>query len=171
MITLKTTIKDLGAKTGLKELEKRLTKPQQALKECGLVLLRSIAKTFKAGGRPVRWTPSRRANRSRGQTLVNTARLKNSITLRVFKKKLKVGTNVKYAAIQHLGGHIEKTVAVKKHRRFITQAFGKPIKGRKVLVKSHDRKMNTQIPARPYLVIQKADYRMFTRIIGDYLTQ
>lgn len=170
MVAVKVTIKDIEAKTVLKNLEQRLSKPQQALKECGLVLLRSISKTFKAGGRPVRWKPSLRAIKSKGQTLVKTARLKNSITMQVLGKTMTVGTNVKYGRIHQLGGHIQKNVTVKAHWRQMNKAFGKPIAGRKVLVKSHQRDMDITIPARPYLVIQDEDWRVFERIFGDYLT-
>ena len=170
MIRLKTSIKDLGGKARLGRLAERMSNPEPAIKECGLVLLRSIAKTFKAGGRPKRWKKSKRAKAGGGKTLIDTARLKNSITMRVSGKFLRVGTSVKYAAIHHLGGEITNNVRVKRHYRFVTRAFGKDIEGRKVLVKSHDRKMNTKIQARPFLVIQKEDRRVFDRILGDYVT-
>jgi len=171
MITIKTTIKEMEMKTALKGLSTRLTRPQKALKECGLVLLRSISKTFKAGGRPVRWRPSKRAlSGSKGKTLIDTARLKHSITMTVNGKKLKVGTNVKYAAIHHLGGRIKKNVTVKKFWRYMDTAFGKPIPARSVLVRSHRRNMDLTMPARPFLVIQDADWRVFGRIFEEYLT-
>ena len=71
MLQLKYSIKDMEARTALQDLEGRLSKPEKALKEFGLVLLRSIAKTFKAGGRPVRWKPSLRARREGGKTFGN----------------------------------------------------------------------------------------------------
>lgn len=169
MIALEYSLEDLEAKAGLKQLKKRLSKPEQALKECGLVLLRSIAKTFKAGGRPVRWKPSKRAKAVGGKTLIKTAQLKNSITMRVSDKTLTVGTSVKYAAIHDLGGRINKNVTVKKHRRYMTKAFGKPIAGREVLVKSHQRKMDIDMPQREFLVVQDSDHRIFKRIFQDHL--
>jgi len=164
MITIKTTIKDMEMKTGLKGLTTRLTRPQKALRECGLVFLRSISKTFKAGGRPVRWKPSKRGL-SGGKTLIDTARLLRSITMKVLSKSVQWGTNVKYAAVQHLG--INKNVKVRQHWRTMTKAFGKSIDGRRVLVLAHQRHM--KVPARPFLVIQDADWRVFRKIFGEYL--
>jgi len=170
MISLRYSIKDLEARTALKEVAERMSRPEQALKECGLVLLRSVAKNFKAGGRPVRWKKSKRAKREHGQTLVDTARLKKSITMQVSGKKLIVGTNVKYAAMHHFGGKINKNVTVKKFWRYMDKAFGKRIPARKVLVRSHQRHMKFEVPERPFLMVQDEDWRVFRRIIGDYVT-
>lgn len=169
-ISARYSIDDLEAKKALDGIEHRLARSEKPLMECGLVLLRSIAKTFEAGGRPVRWKPSVRAKTTGGKTLIKTARLMRSITMTVLGRILTVGTNVKYARIHHLGGEIRKNVTVKKHRRFITQAFGKPIEGRRILVRSHQRQMDIDMPKRPYLIIQDADYRVFNRIVADYTT-
>jgi len=169
MVAVKYSIEDLEAKTKLKHLEKRLTQPEKALKACGLVLLRSIAQNFKAGGRPVRWHPSKRASIKKGQTLIKSGDLKKSITMKVVGNKLTVGTKKKYAAIHQLGGQIDKNVTVRQHYRTITRAFGKPIDDRKVLVRQHQRKMDTYIPARPFLKVQDADFRIFKKILTDYM--
>ena len=171
MISVKYSIKDMEAKTAVKQLTERLSKPQQALKECGLVLLRSVAKTFKAGGRPVRWKKSARAKRTGGKTLIDTARLMRSVTMDVVGNILTIGPNVIYARIQHLGGRIRKNATIKKHWRVMCKAFGKPITGRRVLVRAHQRQMNINMPARPFLVIQDTDWRVFKRIFEDYLTK
>jgi len=166
MLKLKYTIKDMEARRALDRLADRMSEPQQALKECGLVLLRSIAKTFKQGGRPVRWKSSGRSRRRGGKTLIHTARLMRSITMQVQGNTLSVGTNVKYAAVQHLG--IDKNVHIKEHWRYMRKAFGREIPGRRVLIPAHERRMT--IPARPFLVIQDQDWRVFDRILGDHLT-
>lgn len=170
MVAIKYTIKDLKAKAAIKQAERRLSKPEKALKECGLVLLRSIAKNFKAGGRPVRWRPSGRALREGEKTLIDTARLKNSINMRVLGRILRVGTNVKYARIHQLGGKLDKNVTVKQHYRYITRAFGKSIEGRKVLVRQHQRQQDMYIPARPFLKVQPGDLRIMRRIVADYVS-
>ena len=169
MIGLKLKIEDLGVKNRLKKIKQQLSGLHKPLGECGLVLLRSIAKNFKEGGRPKKWKPSHRAKATGGQTLVKTARLKNSVNMQVSGKTLTVGTNVKYARIHHLGGKIKENVTVKQHYRYMTKAFGRPIEGKRVMVKSHQRKMNTNIPARPFLVIQDEDWRVMERIVADHL--
>lgn len=171
MVAIKYTIEDLQAKAALKQAARRLARPEKALKECGLVLLRSIARNFKAGGRPVRWHPSGRALREGGQALVDTARLKNSMAMRVLGRILRVGTNVKYARIHQLGGKLDKNVTVKAHYRYMTTAFGKAIEGRKVLVRQHQRQQDAYIPARPFLKVQAADLRIMRRIVADYVTE
>ena len=171
MISIKYSIDDMQAKTAIKQLTERLSKPQQALKECGLVGLQSIAKTFEAGGRPVKWKRSARAKRTGGKTLIDTARLMRSVAMDVVDNILTIGSNVIYARIQHLGGRISKNATIKKHWRIMRKAFGKPITGRRVLVRTHQRQMNTIMPARPFLVIQDEDWRVFKRIFEDYLTK
>ena len=170
MISVKYTIKDLEAKTAIKQATRRLAEPEKALKECGLVLLRSIAKNFKAGGRPGRWHPSKRALREGGKTLIDTARLLRSINMRVLGRILTVGTNVKYARVHQLGGKLDKNVTIRQHYRHITKAFGRPVKGRKVLVKQHQRQQNMYIPARPFLMVQPGDMRVMRKIVAEYVT-
>jgi len=84
---------------------------------------------------------------------------------------LTVGTNVKYARIHQLGGKLDKNVTVKAHYRYITQAFGKEIDGRKVLVRQHQRQQDAYVPARPFLKVQDADLRVMRRIVADYVTE
>jgi len=170
MVQIKYTIDDRAARASLKQAERRLEHPEKALKSCGLVLLRSIAKNFKAGGRPVRWHPSKRARISGGQTLVATARLMRSISMRVLGKVIRVGTSVKYAAIHQFGGRIRGNVTVKQHYRFIMRAFGKPIAGRKVMVRQHTRNVDFYVPARPFLKVQDSDRRVMTRIVAEYVS-
>jgi phage gpG-like protein len=170
MIALKFTLKDYETHKELNALGDRLSKPQEALREIGLYLLGSIAKNFRAGGRPVRWKPSGRVMKHGGQTLVKSAGLKNSIVMRVSGKALRLGTNKKYARIQHEGGKINKNVTVRKHWRRIKKVFGRSIKPKMIEVSTHDRKMNLTMPARQYLLIQDpSDWRVINRISEDYL--
>ena len=170
MVAIRYKLSEVMAMAAVSKAAARMGNMQPALADFGLVLVRSIAKNFSAGGRPIRWKRSARARRAGGQTLVKTARLKNSITFAATGQKLTVGTNVKYGRIHQLGGRISGNVTVKKHWRIMTRAFGKPIPARRVMVRSHQRQMNTTIPARPFLMVQAADWRIFNRIAGDYIT-
>lgn len=58
-----------------------------------------------------------------------------------------VGSDVAYAAFWEYG--FQGTEAVREHLRHITQAFGRPITGRDVLVSAHSRKVDA--PARSFL--------------------
>ena len=167
MINLKVTVKDMQTRAMLGETARRMSNPGKPLRACGLVLLRSITKTFKAGGRPIRWKPSKRAmNMPKGQTLIKTARLMRSITMQVAGKTLRVGTNVKYAAIHQLGGTIPARVILPRRAKALRwiDRSGKVRFAKRVSIGP------TQIPARPFLVIQDADWRVFKRLFEDHIT-
>lgn len=115
----------------------------------GEVLRRSAEQNFRAQGRPQRWQgladstlSRRRRGRGRGgpQILIDTARLKNSISYRLVSEGVEVGTNVVYAPRQHFGFP------------------GGPGRG------------HSRTPARPFLVVQDEDIEtiagIFRRHIG-----
>ena len=90
------------------------TRPgERPLKAAGAYMLGSIEKNFRAQGRPVKWTPlspqtlaRRRKGRGKGkgQILIDTARLKNSMSSRLVSVPgVEIGTNVQYALRQHFG--------------------------------------------------------------------
>ena len=171
----KFSLKDMGAGQAVQQLAYRIEHPQQMLQEVGVYLMSSIQRNFQEGGRPIRWKPSRRAIDQSGQTLRDTGRLANSITMRVAEKSLKIGTNVKYAAIHHFGGNINKTIHVSAHGRYLRQQGGYKVggKGRTyypyVQVSAHSRHMKLIIPARPYLMIQDGDWPVIRKIGENYL--
>ena len=168
MISLKLNLDDAEVKRNIGEIIGRLEKPKQALKECGLVLLRSIGKNFKTGGRPMRWKTSKRAAATGGgKTLVDTSRLKNSITMKADNTSLTVGTNVKYAAIHQLGGTIPAHTILPKRAKALRWFNGS---GNVRFAKKVEIPTIT-MPKRPFLVIQAADWRVFQRIFEDYVTQ
>jgi len=156
MIGIRWLVKDAGANAALKKAAAKMKNPEGALRQMGGVLLRSIAKTFAAGGRPQKWEPSIRASKIGGKTLLKTARLLRSITFSVGTRTLTVGTNVKYARIHHLGGVI------------------KPKSGKALKVNIPGVGWRTlkqvRIPARPFLVVQAEDTRIFNRILAEDVT-
>jgi phage virion morphogenesis protein len=98
-----------GAIKGLQAIGGRLAGRMRDLtpvtRDMGERMEYSIEENFRRGGRPERWEPSKKAE---GMTLIETARLKNSITYRADRKGLSVGTNVIYARIHQLGGKAGK---------------------------------------------------------------
>jgi len=157
MIGIRWLIKDAGANAALKKAAAKMETPEGALRQCGGVLLRSIAKTFEAGGRPTPWKPSIRASMAGGKTLLKTARLLRSITMQVSTRSLTVGTDVIYARIHQLGGVIKPKT-------------GKALKVNIPGVGWRTLKQVT-IPARPFLVVQDEDIRVFNRIIGEEIVK
>lgn len=86
-----------------------------------------------------RWIPSERALRTGGQTLVDTARLRNSITAESDAAHAAWGTNVVYAAVHQYGNVI--------------------VRGRR----------GGGNPARPFVGINSADRAEIREIVSDTL--
>lgn len=135
------------------------------------LLENSVRRNFREGGRPDKWQASKRAdgdagygNKS-GQTLVDTARLMNSIVGVGDHDSARVGTNVAYAAAHNFGIDKEVTQQVREHVRRITQAFGKPVEMKAVTVKAHSRKLHMKLPAREFMLIQDEDMEDIADVI------
>lgn len=77
----------------------------QELYDSGVYMLRSMDLNFAMQGRPTRWNPSLAAQKRQGMTLVDTGRLRRSLTSIVTgdtrwdlkKDSLSISTNVPYA--------------------------------------------------------------------------
>lgn len=141
------------------------------------LLENSVRRNFREGGRPEKWPRSNRADRDAGygndsgQTLVDTARLMNSIIGEGDKLSVKVGTNVDYAAAHNFGIDKEITQQVRDHVRRITQAFGKPIELTSVQVKAHSRKVHMNLPQREFMLIQDEDWDDILDLITNKLNK
>ncbi len=110
----------------------------------GEALVASTRKRFKDETDPEGnlWKESARAESEGGQTLTETAGLKNSIVYEASPTMVVVGTNKEYAAIHQFGGEIEPQRAPKL--KF--QVGGKWIATKKVTM-----------PARPFIGINEED--------------
>lgn len=97
---------------------------QPLYEEIGEILVASIEKNFREGGRysvgeggefvggPTKWIESSRAKKQSGKTLVDTAQLSTSITYEATASGVEVGTNKIYGAIQHFGGETGRDKSV-----------------------------------------------------------
>lgn len=82
------------------------------------------------------------------QILIDTARLRNSLTYQADSSSVVAGTNVEYAAAHNFGAG--KTVQVKAHTRTVGQVFGRMLKTPvRATVSAHSRRMS--LPARAFL--------------------
>lgn len=110
----------------------------------------STRKRFKDGvcpdGKP--WKPSIRAKESNGKTLVDTARLRNSIRAKSDNTGFAVGTNVVYARHHQFGDSKPVLIKAKTGHGLRFKVGGRWITKHSVRV---------QIPARPFLGINKDD--------------
>jgi phage virion morphogenesis protein len=178
-----------GIKINDSELDKvlgrivqRSSDKRPVLKTIGAIGRESVRRNFREGGRPTKWTPSKRVEGKRGQTLRKSGRLQNSITSSVSSDSVIIGTNTVYAAVHNFGAlkfSFGTVVAkVPAHRR---KAKGRNMKsGRKktasgvVFVKAHTRKMKLpwgDIPAREFMVLQQQDLLEIEGEMAGYLIE
>jgi phage virion morphogenesis protein len=143
-VGFKFTYKDLGMKDTLTKLQENCKSVEKPLQACGQILLRSIEKNFRAGGRPDKWaelaSSTKREKLKTGHTkiLIDRALLKNSIVAEVSGNTLTVGTSMPYARIHQKGGQAGRSLKV-------------------------------TIPARPFLVIQDEDLRWMLKSFEHHL--
>jgi len=108
-VDIKVEIEDQGVKALLAGLQERCENPTPAMKEIGEIVRSSIIKNFEQSGRPNKWQPLAAATIKKkrggaGKTLIDSARLMNSITTRAHSNRVEIGTSVIYARIHQLGG-------------------------------------------------------------------
>jgi phage gpG-like protein len=176
-VSLKIESKDLerGALRRLKQLGGRMENPRPVLLAIGEYMLLRTEERFSTEKDPdgQRWkelSPLTLLTKKHTKILTESGNLRGRITYRVEPAAVRIGNNVVYGAIHQLGGTIRKNVTVGRHWRIMTQAFGRPIPARHVIVESHERQMNVTIPARKYLGANQVDLDEFDLIIVDYLT-
>lgn len=92
----------------LKHVAERLEDMTPVMRSIGEVVINQTDEAFEQGASPAGkpWKPSARVKEKGGQTLVDSARLRNSITSEPTSKQVEIGTSVVYAAIHQLGGVI-----------------------------------------------------------------
>ena len=136
----------------------------EAMGDIGAGLEGNVRLRFAAGQGPggVAWTPSQRAIRENGKTLVDTERLLKSMTHVYGADFAEVGTNTAYAAIHQFGGGIHREARTQTlywyqyaggevGRRFVKK--GRSNFSQDAEVGAHDITM----PARPFLGFDDAD--------------
>ena len=96
--------------------------------------------------------------------LINTARLRNSISWQTASNEVVWGTNLVYAAIQHLGGKTKPHVIVPRRKK----ALAWPTAAWPVGKVNHP---GSKIPARPYLLIQDEDLKEAKVILLSHLSR
>lgn len=132
---------------------------REALQSIGSAWETTTKGRFEKGVAPdgTPWKPSLRAKQQGGQTLVDKARLRNSITSKVVDDDtVEVGTNVKYAAAHQFG----VTIVPKSDGGVLR--FKLP-NGRYVSKKS------VTLPARPFIGVNADDYLSWTELLEGFV--
>lgn len=154
-------IKTLAVEKALRNLVFESDKAE-ALGAIGADIQRRVKLGFRSSTDPwgVPWKPIKHR---KGQPLVDTGRLRNSITYRSTADSVIVGTNVEYAAIQHFGGTIKRKPSQRTLYRQIKKS-GEFKKGGRFVKASRSNYATTanvgeysiNIAPRPFLPVDKA---------------
>jgi len=168
MARISIDVDDARARAAVRRVIGRLANPTPALDEIGSRLVASTVRRFELERAPsgAPWRKSLRAKRQGGQTLTDTARLRQSITHRVTGDAVEVGTNVAYAAIHQLGGKTRARTIRPRRKKALSFVVG----GRRVTVRSV-RHPGATIPARPFLGLDDGDRDAIERIVARYIAE
>lgn len=147
---------------------------KSAMEKIGDIGCESIRLNFHDSGRPITW---KELKTRIGQPLRDKGRLMNSIsgTAKKDSVKIQTGSNVEYAAVHHFGARKHSfgsfTFTVPAHDRLIVKGKNK---GKKTRVREHSRTMKLpwgDIPARPYMMLQKDDILDMQGILATHTVQ
>lgn len=124
----------------LADAQERMRDLSSPLKQGGNLMLRSMGRNFKSGGRPL-WRPLKAAtarfkarNGYSPLPLTRSGALQRSVTFAVRNRnRLAIGTSIPYGAVHQFGG-------------------------------------GNNIPKRPYLVFQKEDLKNIERLVVGHIT-
>lgn len=102
------TVDDAEVQAALNEAARRASDLTGLMDLIGAALVSSTQQRFEgqAGPTGVPWRSSQRAGQQRGQTLVDSGRLRQSITHRAGRDQVEVGSGVMYAAVHQFGATI-----------------------------------------------------------------
>jgi phage virion morphogenesis protein len=170
----------------LLHLSERTRNLQPAMRAIAGLLEERTAQNFARQSGPLGPWPAlkrdpRNPRRRSPQILVDTARLKNSLTSKAGPNFAQIGTNVVYAAIHQMGGTID--IAARSQQAYFKQGKDGRV-GNRFVKKSqsnfaqwHTRGAHQiNLPARPYLPFighqwQAGVEESIVRVISDYLAE
>ena len=168
-------VDDARVQGALKRLRRRMRDMRDVFDEIGRRLMTSTDMRFKTGTAPSGepWTRSGGAEARgdgsergprRGLTLVDTGRLRQSITRRATAIEVRVGTNVAYAGIHQLGGKTAaRTIRPKNKKALYWPGARHPVKS--------VRHPGSTVPARPFLGVSRGDEAAMLGILRARLAE
>ncbi|WP_297772684.1 phage virion morphogenesis protein [uncultured Roseovarius sp.] len=150
MVTLTVSLDSLDFDNAVASGLRQLSDLTPLMQRVGTVLETSVSQRFERGEGPggIAWPVSIRARETGGKTLVDSTRLRDSITSEADAQSARVGTNVPYAHVHQFGAFIEPIAADGDATAKL--AFTLP-GGQFVMVDQ------VEIPARPFIGFDDAD--------------
>lgn len=150
------------------------------LKRCGILMLRSIDKNFRAEGRPKRWAPlspmtiaMRRKKGKGAKILQDTGMGKGSIVYEVVSnQKVQIGTRLDYMRKHQEGA----TIKIPARDIFPVKAralhWVDPNTGEDVFAMHvHQKARTAKLPQRKFLLFQEDDKKNIVNIFTEYLEE
>lgn len=148
----------------IKIMKDRAVRLRPIMAVTGNMVVKSVRRNFREGGSPEKWEKSKKP---KGMTLIGTGALMKGIHYELDNDgaavTIKTGPQ-KYAAIHQFGG----TTAPHEIQARNFKALGFMRGGEKV----HYRKVNhpgSNIPARPYMLLQDEDIENIKTVMLEYL--
>ncbi len=147
-------------KRHLRESERAARNMTDAFRDIGEETLRSINATFDAEGRPQRWEPLAPSTLTRKVGGARRSRTRRGGLRRAAQRRL-AGNKILTAT-----GRLRRSITYRARRDHV-------IVGSKVIyARAHQLgSPKTNLPARPFLVVQAEDRRRFRRIIARHITR
>jgi phage virion morphogenesis protein len=165
-----------AALASLGQTASRAQYPRGLYENIGMSLVASTQRRFQAGSGPEGspWPPSIRALAEGGKTLIDSARLMQSITFEASDNGVDVGTNVVYAAIHQLGGAIhqaarQQVIHFKRNSKTGRSRFAKANAKATFAQKVGLGARTIVMPARPFLGIDEDDQEQITALASEWL--
>lgn len=150
------------------------------LKRCGILMMRSIDKNFRAEGRPKRWAPlspmtiAMRRKKGRGaKILQDTGMGKGSIAYEVVSnQEVQIGTPLDYMRIHQEGGSIKIPArdiypVNAKVLHWVDPNTGEDVFAMHV----HQDERMAKIPQRKFLLFQEEDKKNIVNVFIEYLEE
>lgn len=140
----------------LNRVEGTLTHPDDLTSLLAARMQRAVMLNFRAGGRPA-WAG---LIARRGRPLLDTGRLRDSITAESDSKQAVVGSSLSYAPY-HQFGTAPHVITARRAKALAFKVGNRTIYRKRV--------NHPGIPARPFLQLTDEDVAEMIRLAGDYL--
>lgn len=173
--TISVTIKDKKVSELLEQIQGKLGDLTSANKIIGSTVRASVIRNFEKSGRPEKWKKHSRLTesiRGTGAKILMAqgfaGGLAASINYQADKDSARIGTNKIYAAVHQFGAKKGSfgsfAINIREHMRKLKA-------GKSSRVQAHTRKVKLpwgDIPARPFLKVQKQDWDEIRDALGKF---
>ena len=148
------------------EMQRKSANTSPVMAAIGNLVVKSVRQNFREGGRPEKWTPSKK---SKGKTLIGTGALMKNIHYELDGNGAAVTVMTgpqKYAKLHQFGGSISACVISARNRQALKFTIGGLTLFRKSV-----KHPGAQIPARPYMLLQDEDVKNIEKMMSAFIEE